>query len=402
MKNLFKQIPILNAYRNLDKSIPIILLIAILAGTLFASSYLALAMQSGMQRLSDRLGADIIVVPSDAEEKYEGALIAGEPSSFYMDQRVIELIEEHPQVQEVAPQLYLASLQAECCVFTTQLLAVDFEKDFSIQAWLPEKLNNKLEPGQVLGGKNILTQEGKTATFYDQDFEVVAKLDSTGTGMDNSIIMNFEDGRKLIEAAKKLGGVASETPGDSISAVMVDIAVNETAEIVKVLKDLNTELKAFNARAIRSNSLVNRTSKQIDSQFKVICWIVVAVWLLGLSVLLILFPILIKSRSKELAVYRILGAKKKQLNELILKEIFLLSGIGALIGTILSIIVMTQFRVSISNSMNLPFLAPTNGSNLLMASLILMLATLIGPIVALLPLARFNQQEIAVAAVEND
>lgn len=402
MKNLFKQIPYLNIRRSSGKATTILALIMILAGSLFAATYLAFSMQAGLKQVSDRLGADVIVVPKDAKDLYEGAFIAGEPGSFYMGHEVLELVEKHPKVEAAAPQLYLASLQAGCCAFTTQLMAVDFDRDFSVKAWLTEKLDGPLQEGEVIGGRNITTQIGKEVTFYNTDFVIKGKLDSTGMGLDNSVIMNFSDGERLIEKAKELGGAAMDTPSDSISAVMVNISEEHPAKIVKILQELNKQLDPLNARALRANSLVNQSSKQIENNFSVIRWIMIAVWLLGLAVLAILFPLLIKNRSKELAVYRILGASKKQLSQLILKEVSLISIAGALLGTLLSLLIMTQFQTLIAKSLGLPYLPPTSGNYILLAIFVFMVASLLGPLMTLIPLHRFNQKEIAVAAVEND
>lgn len=400
--NLFRKLPLLNIQRKPGRSLLIALLIAILAAALFATSYLTLSMSKGMDQLSARLGADLIVIPSEAEEEYKGALVAGEPSTFYMGHEVLEIVREHPSVEQASPQLYLASLDEGCCSFQVQLMAIDYENDFSIKPWLSQAQAIELKAGQTIGGSDSATKIGDKVKFYAEDFDIVASLDRSGFGIDNTIIFNYEDGLRLIEKAKEIGGAASETPEDSISAVMVNVNASDSYSLVKIMRDLNMSLKEKNARVIRSNQLIDKTSEQITSNVQLMRWIIIAIWLVGLGVLLIIFPLLIKSRSKELALLRILGANKVQLLHQILKEISLLSIIGSFVGTLSAFVTMYLFQTAIVESMHMPFLPPTTSGFIVLALIIFIITSLVGPLVSLIPLARFNQKEIAIAAVEND
>ena len=61
------------------------LLIFVLAFVLFSGTFLMKSLNDGLSSLSDRLGADIIVVPQGYDGKIEGALLRGEPNTFYFD-----------------------------------------------------------------------------------------------------------------------------------------------------------------------------------------------------------------------------------------------------------------------------------------------------------------------------
>jgi len=80
-----------NLKRKPFRTVSLIVLTAVLAFSLFAGSFLVKSLNGGMQSLSNRLGADIIVVPQGYDSKIESALLRGEPNSFYFKSEVVIL-----------------------------------------------------------------------------------------------------------------------------------------------------------------------------------------------------------------------------------------------------------------------------------------------------------------------
>ena len=70
------------------------LLIFILAFVLFSGTFLVKSLNVGLSSLSNRLGADIIVVPQGYDGKIEGALLRGEPNTFYFDIEAVDRIKK--------------------------------------------------------------------------------------------------------------------------------------------------------------------------------------------------------------------------------------------------------------------------------------------------------------------
>ncbi|MFR7835904.1 MAG: ABC transporter permease, partial [Ezakiella sp.] len=58
-----KKIALLNINNKSGRSASLVILTAVLALVLFLSSFLIFSLKNGMNSLSDRMGADIIVVP---------------------------------------------------------------------------------------------------------------------------------------------------------------------------------------------------------------------------------------------------------------------------------------------------------------------------------------------------
>ena len=98
--------------------------------------YIALILSKGIQDTlvvaSQRLGADIVVVPTNTVPEAESALIAGNPTSFYMPASTEEQIRSVHGVKETSPQVYLRSLDAPCCISQVALVGYDPKRDITI------------------------------------------------------------------------------------------------------------------------------------------------------------------------------------------------------------------------------------------------------------------------------
>lgn len=401
-EQLFKKLPLLNIQRKQGRSIALAGLVAILACSLFVSSYLSLAMSKGMEQVSQRLGADFIVLPKEAESKYENALIAGEASSFYMDRKVLDVVKEQKDIAKASPQLYLATLDASCCAFPTQIMAVDFDTDFSIGPWLKNQLKQPIGANQGIGGAGIITEVGKKTNFFNQGVEMVGKLEPTGMGLDNTVFVNFEEGEKLMKAAQSIGVSEISDPQNQISAVVGLIDPNSKRDVVNVIYDLNVALRQYDAKAIKANLVMKDASQKIDRSFSLIRIILLVFWLLGVIVLLIVFPMIVKTRTPELALLRTLGADTDQIKGMLGKEMAILSLIGALSGTVLGYILVLLYRSTITANSQIPYLDP---SFLVVLALILgvfLISFLVGPLISLVSLRSFNQKEIAIASTDHE
>ena len=108
--------------------------------------------------------------------------------------------------------------------------------------------------------------------------------------------------------------------------------------------------------------------------------LVIVIWILSIIILSVSFSAIFNERKKEMAVLRVLGASKKMLREIIMKEAIILSfigaGIGGFIGMILSII---QLPI-IASKFGMPFLSPSFLEYILIFILSFVLGLLIGPL----------------------
>ena len=141
-------------------------LTAILCFVLFLSSFLILSLKNGIHSLSGRMGADLIVVPEGYDSKITGAILRGEPNSFFFDQSVAERVRALPGVEEASPQIFLATLSAGCCSYPLQLIGVDFDTDFSVVPWLSSQVKLPLKEGEIIVGASIEGTYNSEVKFF--------------------------------------------------------------------------------------------------------------------------------------------------------------------------------------------------------------------------------------------
>lgn len=400
MEKVFKEIPKLNIKRAGVRSIGIITLIAILSFSLVLTGFISISMKNGLGALRDRMGADIIIIPKDEESNYEGALLNGEPSAFYLEYETLDKVREFDFVKEASPQLYMATLSAGCCAFPVQVIGIDFDSDFSVAPWLNSQVSEELKTDEIYAGRNITSPAGGFVDFYEHTYFVKEKLGETGMGFDNSVFMSIEDARLLAEEAKNYGVDTKADQEELISSIMVNVESED--RIDNLARDMNKVLIDYGAKAYVSSKFVSSTARQIEGSFTYIRALLGIILTMVVVVLLITFPLMIKSRSKELLVVRILGATKKQISNLLVKEIFALSAIGASIGGILGFVVSLLFSGKIEYSMDIPFLKPDMGYLFMLMLGAILICILVGPLVSLFSIKKLNAKEIAIASSEND
>ena len=68
---------------------------------LFLSTFLIYSVKNGLHSLSDRMGADIIVVPEGYDSKISGAILRGEPNSFFFERSIFERLQKIEGIEKI-------------------------------------------------------------------------------------------------------------------------------------------------------------------------------------------------------------------------------------------------------------------------------------------------------------
>ena len=167
-----------NLTRRPGRTFSLSLLTALLALAVFGGSSVVLSLRSVLRSLEARLGADIILVPSEAQSKvsFQNMFLQGTTGAFYMDASAAEKALEVPGVEKTAPQTFLASLKADCCSVKIQVIGIDPEKDFTVQPWISRSLTGSLGDMEVAVGCRVEAGIGESLRIYGQSCRVVACL----------------------------------------------------------------------------------------------------------------------------------------------------------------------------------------------------------------------------------
>lgn len=386
IKNLAKK----NCKRNPFRSSSLIFIVGVLTFTLFFSSYTMFSLKNGMSSLRARMGADIIVVPEGEEMSMQGALLTGEPSTFYLDEKILDEIDD-PNIESMTKQVYVATLAAGCCAFPIQSIGIDFETDFVVKPWLEKNFSGSLGKREILVGSNIMAAPDSTLKFFNQDYLVKEKLERTGMGFDNSIFLSMDDAREMAKLSNEI--VPNKGYNDGvISNVLIKV---KDARPRDVSIQVNKKVKDYGATSVIAASMLSDTSEKLNGLLKYIYILLAVVWMLSLAIITILFQYNVNERKEEYATLRAIGANKNHLKKLVSMESLYISAAGAISGTGLSIAVCFLFDAWIKSIFSLPFLTPNLPGVLIMATLSVAVGCIIGPVAASTRVKKISEGEIA-------
>ena len=355
--------------------------------------------ETSLRLALDRLGADIVVVPSGAETKIESALLMGIPARFWMPQDTVAKIAALPGAGAVSPQLYLATLTgASCCdVSDMFMIAYDPQSDFTIQPWLEKNLGNSLRQGEVVGGSFIhATEGGQNIKVYGYLVTLRANLEATGTGLDQTMFLTFDTARDIARLSKTQAVSPLVIPPDSISAAPVKVKPGSDAHAV-ALQILQTVPGVV---PIESSNMFQSYRTQMTSLLRIILSVLGLTWVLSIALISLVFSMAANERRKELGVLRAMGATRRFVFQSMLAEAGVLAFVGGAIGIGLAGLALYLFRQFIMISFGIPFLLPSAGALLLQLGIGLVLALVSVGLAALFPALKFSRQDPAIAMRE--
>ena len=352
-----------NITRKPGRTTALILLTAFLALSLFAGTMVVSSLRRGLSSMENRLGADIIVVPAEAESKssLKNMLLQGTIGTFYMDASAVEKVRETEGVQKASAQVFLSSMKADCCSVKVQIIGFDPENDFVVQPWIAESLNRPLGDMEIVVGCRVATDVGEIFRIYDQRCLVAARLAATGTGLDTAVYCNMNTMHALLEAAEEKGiSHKIDTGNDAEVVSAIYVRTLPGADVGLVNNRLNGKIRK--ATAVRTTGMLTEVSDSLGGVSRTVAVLIAAVWILALVILFIAFAMMVNERRRELAVYRLVGMSRSMLSGMILKETALCSLAGAVCGVLLGALAVFPFTTLIETSLKLPYLAPGAGT----------------------------------------
>ena len=340
------------------RSLSLALVVAIFAFMLFAGSMISANLQSGISSLSARMGADLLVVPQGLGKKMESVLLRAEPSTFYIDESVLDIVKDIPTVAQASGQLFISSLDAQCCTVKVQLIGIDQSTDFVVEPWLRKAVDRPLTGNEVIVGDYIFGEIGSEIMFYNQKFTIVGRLEPSGMGFDSSVFMSME-------AARRIAHLASPDMGNKVdktySSILVRVkpGVDPISISDEVLDRMG--LKA-NVNFIFASNMMSDTSAKLQNIVTVMYSAAAGVWLVAALVMFVVFFFAFNERQKEFATLRALGASKSKVIAIVMTESFLMSLAGTVVGMLFGWLFLEVFSVSIAKAIGLPYLSPATGA----------------------------------------
>lgn len=388
----------LNIHRKPFRSVSLAFLSFALAFTLFTGTFLVKSLQEGLSSLSNRLGADIIVVPQGYDSKIEGALLRGEPNNFYFDRAALSVVQNIDGVEKASPQLFVATLSAGCRSFPLQVIGLDFDSDFCILPWLKQHVKFPLKENQIIVGANIVGNYNSELKFFSQPFSIAGRLSKTGMGFDNSVFMSVQNAQRLIKEYERIVQHPASDNENLISSIMV--RVKPGSNIMQVAQKIRNAFKGQQLYPLAAKNMMSNVASAIGNLSFYVYILIFVLWILTVLVLFTVFSSIINERKKEFAMLRIIGATKKKILSLAFTEALLISGSGAASGSFLALCVVLLFNQAFSQAVKLPYLRPHALWICCLFAAVTLLVSATGPLASLKMVRQFSNAEDAISARE--
>ncbi|MDR0671526.1 MAG: ABC transporter permease [Oscillospiraceae bacterium] len=354
-------------------------LVALLACVLSAGSLLTFGLRSGLRSISDRLGADLMLVPRGYEQSTEGALLRGEPSTFYLDGALAAALAETDGLVRVSPQLFIATLDSDHCAFPVQLIGYDPGTDFVIAPWLARALPGGPADGEIVIGHSVSARVGEELLFFSQKYRVAGQLERTGMGFDTSVFMNMGTARATLEEYVYYTGAEIPDRARAVSTLTADVDAARTTpqEVARKIRDV---YRNEGVGVILTQAMIGGISDSLNAFLTVVAALVAVLWLLAAGVLMLMFSVTLHERRREFGLYRALGATRGRLVRIVLTESSLLSLAGACAGVALLCLLLFPFQPLIARSVAAPYLQPSAAAAAALLGASLLLSFLTGPL----------------------
>jgi len=371
----------------------------LLASFIIGSTLIIRGGEQSLNGILERLGADIMVIPSGNKAPVENALLMGVPVNSWMPRRVVDEIAVLPGVEIVSPQLFLSSMfNASCCSVSSMfMIAFDPATDFTVKPWLKKTLKRDLAVGEGIGGSYVFVPEGqKFIKIYGYDLDLVGNLEPTGSGLDHSMFYTTDTALEIARLSPYQAERELVIAPDSISVALVK--VKPEADIPGLAAQIEQTIP--DVTAIESANLFRTERMRVLGLLKSVAALSALAWAISLLLIGLVTSTAITERRQEIGVLRALGAPRSTVLKSLLIESEMLALAGGTAGTGITAFAIFLFRDLIMRLTNVPLLLPTPTELIVLALGILAFALASVALAVLAPILLITSEEPGTAIKE--
>jgi putative ABC transport system permease protein len=320
--------------------------IALLASALVFSLSFVQRVNGSIKKSSERLGADVLVVPTNARGAAEEILLENRIKTFYMKRSILDRVRALPGVDKATEQVYLVTVAGVCCsVPESMVIAFNQDTDFIIKPWLKEKLSRRLGRGEAVAGAesafNIrLGLVEMDSMLFGNVFRLIGALERTGTGLDTAVLIGIDNLPAIVASGK-----VKNLQADDISVIFVKVKPGvDPAKVAAEVEDNIIEADAMARKDIGKNIIAT-----LKDMSRIFTMTIVLTAVMSFFLVWAIFTAIANERSKEVGIMRAIGAKERHIFRIFLIEVLVIglagSILGILAGTGLSAIFAKTFSI---------------------------------------------------------
>jgi putative ABC transport system permease protein len=317
-----------NLKRKSFRTAVLIVSIGLLVSILVFGASFILSVGSSIEKASDRLGADLLVVPSGAVDVASDVLLASKIKVFYMDRDIIQKVEKVKGVGKLTWETYLSSVPGQCCsIPPAEIVAFNQDTDFIVRPWLKKSLRGRLKKSEALIGYTANKNLGLLNVddvMFNTKFKFVGVLDKTGTGLDNAIFIGDDNLKDIMSHSSMV-----KLKPDQISAIFVKVEKGYDPKVVA--RDIMNDIMQVDV--IQRANIGKRMLSTLGDINKIFLITIAMASVLSIFLTWTIFSAIVNERFREIGIMKAIGAKGSHIVKLFVMEVLLLGLIGSLAGT---------------------------------------------------------------------
>jgi len=369
---------------------------ALCAGIFYFSNWFWHSALWSLERGSERIGADIAVVPRGVGARAVSELTAGSVwPGRYLPASAWSCALAAPGVNRAARQLYVRTFDGVCCQVSGQfpVIAIDPQHDFTLQGLLGS--GRALSTQGVILGADVgdkaaayhlrFKASNERVTLFGHVFAVTSVLARTGTAIDQAIYMD----RRALARLNLQPGVQSRIKPNAASVIFIQTrrdALYETTRYLSRQLPL-VDVVTLGGEAQRMRQWI--APLRVLSASVTVALVLAAVVQMGAF-----FSATVSERTRELGAMRALGGGGFAIYRLFAKEAFLLSGLGSVVGVAVASIFLYDNQVYLRHWLTLPVQFPPLSEELRLLFSGVAIVVVSAQAAALLSLRRALRQDV--------
>lgn len=384
-------------------TLSIVSAVAVSVAVLFALGLLYGGVQRGVRISAERGGAEVLVVPHDAAVDIADTalLFTGAPAPLYLPKTTADDIASVKGVGRTTEQFFSQTLNASCCSTTgaTRLIGVDFATDWTVQPFSTLDLSEGLGDEEVIVGSDVGGAVGEPMSLLGRKFTIVSKLESSGSSLDGSILLDVDVARSMSFDNKGLSYLWDKygNPDDLVSCVLVDL--DGTSDPAVVLNRINAMGGGY---AIQRSNVVEASQKQLESVFMILLGAGVVMLASTLIQLFARFYSSVWERKSELALYCAVGANRSQVRMILIGEVAFIVGTGSVVGLGCGAVLYAALTGMLKADSAFPFVSLGVSETAMLVAIILSVLAGLALVAIIAPLAQLNRLDPSLAMQQGD
>ena len=388
------------------QTITMVAVIAASAAMLLALSLMFIGVSQGVELSKERGGAEVMLVPTDVASEVSDSdlLFTGAPTPMYVNKSVAEKAAAIDGVERCSVQFFSQTISASCCSTGTETRVVGFDpkSDWIVSPLTDYDVHSGLGANEVLLGSRFDDYDDDTMSILGKKYNVEGHLASTGSDIDQCILVDIDTARAMAREVPGTDHYWQEygEPSELVSDVLIDLddslSNEKRANVIRRLGNIE------GVRAIERSSVIDSSQDSLSSVFTIM--LVAGVVMLAVCVLQLFsrFYTMAWDRKSELSLYRAVGASEKQLRRLIDLEAAIVTGVGAVIGIVLGLVLYAVCISQMEAGGAFPFVDPSIPVMILCIVLLLVLFAVIAGLAIVAPLRQMRKIDPSLAMQQSD